>query len=179
MPSVEVIGHSNLPKIASWGNFHVETFKVKGARLIELIQEEKFPKRLYTNSWDYVILFLGGNNIAKCRDVRILYLRFLTVRRLFPCERLILTDIEPRVYTEEKARLYRIDTRQYKIVANVVNQKLKRFAKSQKPKVQMVHIPPEYMVESHDGIHLSVRGTQELIRRYKAIINAHSAAGNQ
>ena len=28
MPSIAVIGHFNLPKIASWDNVHVETLKV-------------------------------------------------------------------------------------------------------------------------------------------------------
>ena len=179
MPSVAVIGHSNLPEIASWDNFHVETFKVKGARLIELIQQERFPKRLYANEWDYVILFLGGNDIAKCRDQHILYLRFITVHGLFPCKRFLLTDIEPRVYTKERAKLFRIETRQYQIAANVVNHKLKVFAKSHKPQVQMVHVPPRYMIESHDGIHLSPWGTQMLVRRYKAIISAHATAQHQ
>ena len=177
MPSVAVIGHSNLPEIASWDNFHVETFKVKGARLIELIQHERFPKRLYTNQWDYVILFLGGNDIAKCRCQHLLYLRFKTVHGIFPCKRFLLTDIEPRKYTPEKARLFNIETRQYQITANVVNLKLKVFAKKRKPQVQMVHIPPGYMIASHDGIHLSPEGKQLLVSRYQSIISkAHATA---
>ena len=177
MPSVAVIGHSNLPEIASWDNFHVETFKVRGARLIELIQREKFPKRLYTNNWDYVILFLGGNDIAKCRCQDLLYLRFKTVHDIFPCKCFLLTDIEPRKYTPEKAKLFKIETRQYQITANVVNLKLRGLKKRHKNQIQLVHIPPGYMIASHDGIHLSPEGERLLVRRYKSIIRtAHETA---
>ena len=177
MPSVAVIGHSNLPKFASWSNnIQLETFKVKGAKLIDLIQRKNFPETSYTTSWDYVILFMGGNDIAKCRDIDTLFRRFLTAKELFPCERFILTDIEPRVYTPEKAARYRIRTEQYTAVAKVVNKKLKRYASREKPIVQMVHIPPSYTINSHDGIHLTASGTQKLIGRYKAIIDAHSNA---
>ena len=178
MYRVAVIGHSNLPDISSWDDVQLKTFKVKGALLTDLIQGKKFSGTLYTRSWDCVILFMGGNDIAMCRNPDTLFRRFESARRLFQCERFILTDIEPRVYTPERAARHGINTRQYTILANVVNKKLKRYAKREKPIVQMVHIPLSYTINSHDGIHLSAFGTQKLIGRYKAIVNAHSTAQN-
>ena len=141
--------------------------------MTDLIEGRRFRGALYTTHWHCVILFLGGNDLANCRDQDTLYRRYLDAFNRLRYDRLLLTDLEPRSYNREQERRHGIETAQHRALANVVNKKLKRHAKRNKNTVQLIHVPSGYMEDSRDGIHLSPRGEQKLILKYKKVINAY------
>ena len=166
MYRVALVGHSNLPVFPGWGNVQVEIFKERGARLTDLRDGLRFDGALFTTNWDCVVVFLGGNDIADCRNLDNLYNRHLDAFRTLHTNKLVVTDLEPRVYNRVNQATFGITTRTYNAIAKVVNKKLKRFVK-RTANVELVHIPPGYLEGSEDGIHLSPEGQQSLIQRYK------------
>ena len=91
----------------------------------------------------------------------------------------MVTDLEPRQYNQELALRHGITTEQYTPLANMINKKLKRHAYRNRQTIQLIHVPPGYMVGSREGIHLSPNGEQQLIVKYKKVINAYRSEMNQ
>ena len=179
MYRVALVGHSNLPEISSWDNVRVESFKERGAELTDLIGERRFGEALYTTHWDCVILFLGGNDLANWRDQDTVYDRFMSVYASLQYERLMVTELEPRTYNWQREIRHGITTARYNALAKVVNKKLKRHASHNRARIQLIHVPPGYMIGSRDGIHLSTFGEEQLIQKYRRVINAYRLAVNQ
>ena len=169
MYRVALVGHSNLPTFPGWGNVQVEVFKERGARLTDLRDRLRFDGALFTTNWDCVVVFLGGNDIADCRNQDNLYNRHLDAFRKLHTNQLVVTDLEPRTYDRENQARFGITTRTYNAIAKLVNKRLKRFVK-RTANVELVHIPPGFMEQSGDGIHLSPTGQESLIHRYKSHI---------
>ena len=67
MYRVALVGHSNLPVFPGWENVQVEIFKVNGAKLTDLRDEQRFGRALFTTNWDCVVIFLGGNDVANAK----------------------------------------------------------------------------------------------------------------
>ena len=171
MYRVALVGHSNLPVFPGWENVQVEIFKVNGAKLTDLRDEQRFGRALFTTNWDCVVIFLGGNDVAKCKNPDNLYNRYMDAFRVLHTNQLVVTDLEPRTYNRANRIRYNITTAEYKTVSDVLNKRLKRYAK-RTANVQLVHIPPGYLEDSVDGIHLSLNGQRKLIDRYKGYINS-------
>lgn len=171
MYRVALVGHSNLPVFPGWGNAQIESFKVQGAKLTDLRDQHKFGASLFTTNWDCVIVFLGGNDIAGCRNQDDLFNRYLSAFRVLHTTKLVVTEVEPRTYNREYQSRFGINTLTYNTIAKILNKKLKRYAK-RTSNVELVHIPSGYMNGSVDGIHLSPEGQQHLITKYKLIIDS-------
>ena len=171
MYRVALVGHSNLPVFPSWGDVQVEVFKERGAYLTDLTDRRRFGGALFTTHWDCVVLFLGGNDIAVERNQDSLYYRHLEAFQALHTNKLIVTDLEPRQYNRANQIRFGITTREYQAIANIVNKKLKRYAR-RTANVELIHIPPAYLEDSVDGIHLSDEGQGHLIRKYKKVITA-------
>ena len=170
MYSVALVGHSNLPVFPGWENVQLETFRVPGALLTDLRDENRFDRSLFTNSWDCVVTFLGGNDIAECRDQDELYQRHMDAFRALDTDQLVVTDLEPRTYNQANEERFDLTTNEYNTIAKIVNKKLKRYAK-RTANVELVHVKPGYLEDSVDGIHLTNEGKRHLIRKYKRLIN--------
>ena len=132
MFSVAVVGHSNLPSFSCWDGVHVELFKKRGASLSDLVERVGFKGDLFVKHWDCVVLFLGGNDLNANSDRDDVFNLFLEACNSLHYDKLLLTDIEPRTYSPEKALRYNVTTQQYDNLRSVVNKKLKRFAKREK-----------------------------------------------
>ena len=171
MYRVALVGHSNLPTFPGWDNVQVEVFKVRGAKLTDLIDHQRFSGALFTTHWDCVVLFLGGNDIAGCQDPDVLFRRHEAAFRTLRTNRLIITDLEPRTYDRQAQNTYGISSHRYNAIAKLVNKRLKRFVR-RTPNANLIHIPPGFMEQTRDGIHLSPTGERDLIRRYKGCILA-------
>ena len=174
MYTVALVGHSNLPVFPSYEDVRVEIFKSKGALLTDIWDPLRFEQRMLQQRWDCVILFLGGNDLADCHNPKIVFERFTKVLKAFEhVPKVFVTDVEPRNYTPEKERRFKITNKQYRDLRDMVNNRLKRYAKSTRS-FQLVHVPPGYQKDSHDqGIHLGLRGERELIGKYKNKIRDH------
>ena len=179
MYRVALVGHSNLPEIPIWGGVRVELFKERGAELLDLVQRRRFSGALYATHWDCVVLFLGGNDLARCRSPYVMYWRFSDAFDVHDYDRLMVTDLEPHLYNRELALRHGITTEQYTPLANVIDKKLRRRARRDRQTIQLIHVPSGYMVGSREGIHLSPSGEQKLIEKYKKVINAYRSERNQ
>ena len=171
MYSVALIGHSNLPVFPSYGDVQISHFKYPGALLSDIWNPRKFDQRMLDTAWDCVILFLGGNDLAVHKEHQPIFEIFLKVLdALKKAKRVLVTELEPRTYTRAKEIQYGITTSRYNKRRDIINKQWKRYAKNTRS-FQIIHVPPGYQGESHDGgIHLGIEGQRNLIRKYKGWI---------
>ena len=148
----------------------MKSFKLGGAKLNDIWNREKFDQRMLLKRWHIVIVFLGGNDLATCRNQDIIFERFMTLVNAFRTRKLLITDIEKRWYRDP--RIFGITSRDYNQLGNIVNCRLKRYARRPRH-FELVHVPPGYSTNSREGIHLGPVGEYLLIRKYKHKINEY------
>ena len=170
MISVALVGHSNLPLFRSYSGVHLEFFKQGGAKLNDIWNPEKFDQRMLQRRWHIVIVFLGGNDLATCRNQDVIFERFMALVNAFRTRKLFITDLEKRWYRDP--RQFGITSRDYNQLANIVNLRLKRYARRTRH-FELVHVPPGYSTGSREGIHLGPLGEYMLVRKYRHKINEY------
>lgn len=170
--TVALIGHSQTPRINSYGDVRVSIFKPSPG-LIDKVYNSEFSPRLFNTSWDVVIIFLGGNDLCRNTPDEVVAKLLRLVDRLTG-RRLYVTLVEPRIYNAEREARHNITTEEYNIRARVTSTKLTRRAATLET-FRTINICPSYHNNSYDGVHFDDFAKQSLIRRYiRAIALARS-----
>ena len=172
MYTLALIGHSNLPKIVNYADVIVECFKCPEAKLTDVTNPEKFDQRMLHRRWDCVILFLGGEDLAECRDQKVIFDRFVAVLDVLNARKVLLTDLEPRIYSSRLEERYGINTQDYNNLKDIVNKRLQRYSKRSQ-RFQLVHVPPAYQNDTWNGILLGEDGQESLVLKYLHLIKEH------
>ena len=164
MVEVLIIGHSNTPKVYSYDDVNITFVKKGGAVISDLYHHDLWPL-VFGETWDIVIIFLGGNDLCFMEPNEVVSSLMEVVDQLKCTKQVYLTLIETRVYSEEKSIKYNITTEEYNHKAKNCSRMLSRQAQRTN-KFRTINCCPSYHYNSPEGIHFGEEAKISLISKY-------------
>ena len=164
MVNVLIVGHSQTPRINSYGDVNITCIKRPSA----CIEDLEGIDRLY-DQWDIVILFIGGNDLCFNEPRTVADDIINLVGNLNCSMKVYVTLVETRWYDEERARKYNITTEEYNDRARACSNLLTRHARRTK-QFRTIRCPPSYNNNSPEGIHFDEVAKASLFSKYKNAI---------
>lgn len=164
-----VVGHSQVPQqIQGDEHFRYIIFRRPGGILQNL---NSYPlNQVYTTPTDFIVFFLGGNDIASFKNhpitlasrIRDHLLRFKELAR-----EVAFVSIENRIYPQ--GNRFNLTTREYTAVQTRVNNNVRRFCRNHN--IRYINARNQVFVNniSHDGTHFNITATNYLISKIRNV----------